>query len=107
VALTWSPAFYVHRDRVAALAIDSGLATISDMDVGAQAGCLLSYGSRSQDNWERAAYFVDRLLKGAKASELPVEQISTLRLVVNLKTAHVLGITIPESILLRADEVIR
>ena len=68
---------------------------------------MLSYGSGAYDSFQRAAYFVDRILKGAKASELPVEQISTLRLVINLKTAKALGITIPESILLRADEVIR
>ena len=107
VYLTWSPVFYVHRVRLAALALDSGLATIADLDVEAQAGCLLSYGSGAYESFVRAAYFVDRLLKGAKASELPVEQISTLKLVVNLKTANALGITIPESILLRADEVIR
>jgi putative ABC transport system substrate-binding protein len=58
-------------------------------------------------NWERAAYFVDRLLKGANAAELPVEQLSKLTLVVNLRTAKTLGINIPETILLRADEVIR
>jgi len=107
VYLTWSPVFYVHRVRLAALALDSGLATIADLDVEAQAGCLLSYGSGAYESFVRAAYFVDRLLKGAKASELPVEQISTLKLVVNLKTANALGITIPESILLRADEVIK
>jgi putative ABC transport system substrate-binding protein len=107
VYLTWSPVFYVHRVRLAALALDSGLATIADLDVEAQAGCLLSYGSGAYESFVRAAYFVDRVLKGAKASELPVEQISTLKLVVNLKTANALGITIPESILLRADKVIR
>ena len=107
VLLTWSPVFYVHRARVATLALDSGLATITDLDVEAEAGCLVSYGSGAYDSFVRSAYFVDRLLKGAKASDLPVEQISTLKLVVNLKTAKALGITIPESILLRADEVIR
>ena len=107
VYLTWSPVFYVHRIRLAALALDSGLATIADLDVEAQAGCLLSYGSGAYDSFVRSAYFIDRLLKGAKASDLPVEQISTLKLVVNLKTANALGITIPQSILLRADEVIR
>jgi putative tryptophan/tyrosine transport system substrate-binding protein len=107
VLLTWSPVFYVHRARVATLALDSGLATITDLDVEAEAGCLVSYGSGGYDGFVRSAYFVDRLLKGAKASDLPVEQISTLKLVVNLKTAKALGITIPESILLRADEVIR
>ncbi len=107
VYLTWSPVFYVHRVRLATLALESGLATITDLDVEAEAGCLLSYGSGAYDSFIRSAYFVDRLLKGAKASDLPVEQISTLRLVVNLKTANTLGITIPQSILLRADEVIQ
>jgi putative ABC transport system substrate-binding protein len=107
VLLTWSPVFYLHRARVATLALDSGLPTITDVDVETEAGCLLSYGSGAYDSFVRAGYFVDRLLKGAKASDLPVEQISTLRLVVNLKTANALGITIPQSILLRADEVIR
>jgi ABC-type uncharacterized transport system substrate-binding protein len=105
VYLTWSPVFYVNRVRLATLALESGLATITDLDVEAEAGCLLSYGSGAYDRFVRAGYFVDRLLKGAKASDLPIEQISTLRLVVNL-TANALGITIPESILLRADEVI-
>ena len=107
VYLTWSPVFYVHRVRLATLALESGLATVTDVDVEAEAGCLLSYGSGAYDSFVRAGYFVDRLLKGAKASDLPVEQISTLKLVVNLKTADALGTTIPQSILLRADEVIR
>jgi len=59
------------------------------------------------DTWGRAAHFVDRILKGAKPSDLPVEQVSKFSLAVNLKTAKALGLTIPESILLRADEVIR
>ncbi len=107
VMLVWSPLFYVHRVRVAALALETRLPTISAMDHNTKAGLLLSYGSDSYFPFERAAYYVDRLLKGAKAADLPVEQISTLKLVVNLKTAKTLGITIPQSILLRADEVIR
>jgi putative ABC transport system substrate-binding protein len=72
-----------------------------------KAGGLMSYGATFEDTWGRAAYFVDRILKGAKPSELPVEQVSTLRLTVNQQTARVLGIAIPQSILIRADEVIR
>ena len=67
----------------------------------------MSYGSFGPDNWGRAAYYVDRLLKGAKVADLPLEQVSTYKLWVNLKTAKALGIKIPESIMLRADEVIR
>jgi putative tryptophan/tyrosine transport system substrate-binding protein len=107
VMLMWSPLFYVNRMRIAASALDASLPTISDLDSVAEAGCMLSYGSDTYFPFERSAYFVDRLLKGAKAADLPVEQISKLKLAVNLKTAKVLGITIPQSILVRADEVIR
>lgn len=107
VMLVWSPVFYLHRDRVAALAIRAALPTFSAMDVTTEAGCLLSYGSDSYFPFERAAYFVDRILKGAKAADLPVEQISRLKLVVNLKTAKTLGINIPQTIMVRANEVIR
>lgn len=107
VMLLWSPVFYLQRARIAGLALEAGLPTISDLDVVTEAGGLLSYGSDSYFPFERAAYFVDRLLKGAKAADLPVEQISKLKLLVNLKTAKALGITIPQSILVRADEVIK
>ncbi len=107
VIMTFSPVFWINRTRVAAIALETGLPTISDMQILAQTGCLLAYGADAYYNWERGAYFVDRLLKGANAAELPVEQLSKFTLVVNLKTAKALGITIPESILLRADEVIR
>ena len=105
--LLWSPVFYLHRARIAALALEAGLPTVTDLDVVTEAGCLLSYGADSYFPFERAAYFVDRLLKGTDAANLPVEQISRLKLIVNLKTAKALGITIPQSILVRADEVIR
>lgn len=105
--LIWSPLFYVHRARVAALALEVGLPTVSDLDVATQAGSLMSYGSDGYYPFQRAAYFVDRLLKGARASDLPVEQISKLKLTVNLKTAKALGVAVPQSILVRADEVIQ
>jgi putative ABC transport system substrate-binding protein len=107
VIMNFSPVFWVNRSRIAALGLEAGLPTISDMQLLAQSGCLLAYGSDSAYNWERGAYFVARLLRGANAAELPVEQLSRLSLVVNLKTAKALGIAIPESILVRADEVIR
>ena len=107
VIMNFSPVFWVNRKRIAAIALEAGLPTISDMQILAHSGCLLAYGSDSAYNWERGAYFVDRLLKGADAAELPVEQLSRLTLVVNLKTAKALGITIPQSILVRADEVIK
>jgi putative ABC transport system substrate-binding protein len=77
------------------------------MNVMVEAGGLLSYGSLGITSFSRAAYFVDRLLRGAKAAELPVEQMTNIKLVVSLKTARTLGITVPESVLLRADEVIQ
>ncbi|HEV8644493.1 MAG TPA: ABC transporter substrate-binding protein [Burkholderiales bacterium] len=107
ILVVWTPLLYVHRERVAALGLEMNLPIITDMSNLAEAGALLSYGSFGTASFERAGYYVDRLLKGAKASELPVEQMSNIKLLVNLKTAKALGITIPQSILLRADEVIR
>jgi putative ABC transport system substrate-binding protein len=107
VIMNFSPVFWVNRTRIATIALEAGLPTISDMQILAYSGCLLAYGSDGTYNWERGAYFVDRLLKGAAAAELPVERLSRLTLVVNLKTAKALGITIPQSILVRADEVIK
>ena len=67
----------------------------------------MSYGYKVTDNYQRAATYVDKVLKGAKPADLPVEQPVTLELVVNLRTAKALGLTIPQSLLLRADEVIQ
>jgi putative ABC transport system substrate-binding protein len=107
ILVVWTPLLYVHRERVAALGLETKLPIVTDMSNLLEAGALLSYGSRGYASFERAGYYVDRLLKGAKASELPVEQMSNIKLLVNMKTAKALGITIPQSILLRADEVIR
>ena len=104
---TWSPVPWVHKARVAQLAIEAKLASIGEYIEYVEVGGLMSYGSLNPDNWVRAVYYVDRLLKGAKVADLPVEQVSTFKLVVNLKTAKALGIKIPESVLMRADEVIR
>ena len=107
VVLSYSPWFWVHKVRIAKLALQSKLPTISEYFQFVEDGGLLSYGSLMPDNWMRAAYYVDRILKGAKVADLPVEQASTFKLAVNLKTAKALGITIPQSILLRADKVIQ
>jgi putative tryptophan/tyrosine transport system substrate-binding protein len=70
------------------------------------AGGLISYSANLNESWQRAAVFVDKILKGTKPANLPVEQPTKFELVINLKTAKALGLTIPQSILLRADEVI-
>ena len=70
-------------------------------------GCLLAYGPSYRDNTRRAAAYVDRILKGSKANDLPIEQPTKFELVVNLRTAKVLGLAIPQSVLVRADEIIQ
>ena len=105
--LVWSPVFYVNRNRIVTLALEAKLPLISDMSVVTDAGGLLSYGSFGNASFERAGRYIDRLLKGAKPADLPVEQMENIKLVVNSKTAKAFGIKLPESILVRADEVIR
>jgi putative ABC transport system substrate-binding protein len=107
VLLVWSPLFYVRRVRTAALGLDAKLLIFCDINNVVEAGGLLSYGWLGLASFARAGHYVARILRGAKAAELPVEQITNIRLVVNLRTAKALGIRIPESILLRGDEVIR
>jgi len=102
-----SPLFYGHRRTLTALAVKARLPAIYGTRVFAEDGGLMSYGADILDQARRAAGYVDKILKGAKAGDLPIEQTTKLELVINLKTAKALGITIPESILLRADEVIR
>jgi putative ABC transport system substrate-binding protein len=101
------PIFWYHRARIAELASKHRLPAIFGQREHAQAGGLMSYGANLRDNYRRAATFVDKILKGAKPADLPVEQPTKFELVVNLKTAKALGVTIPQSVLLRADEVIQ
>ena len=101
------PYFFNHRMTLLALASKARLPVIYGEKNFAEAGALLSYGPNFGDMFRRSAEYVDKILKGAKPANLPIEQPKEYELVINLKTAKALGLTIPESILLRADEVIR
>jgi putative tryptophan/tyrosine transport system substrate-binding protein len=94
------------RTRIADLAVKSRLATIGWWRGMAEAGCLLSYSPSITEQYRRAAYFVAKILEGAKPADLPVEQPTTFEFVINLKTVKALGLTIPPSLLLRADQII-
>jgi putative ABC transport system substrate-binding protein len=94
------------RKRIADLAIRLKLPTVSGWDAYADAGFLLIYGPSLTASWERMAYFVDRILKGARPADLPAETPSVIEMVVNLKTAKALGIEVPATVLLRANRVI-
>ena len=101
-----NPLYQQHRSRIAALAIEHRLPTITaDRDFAA-AGCLLSYGSSLAESFRRAATYVDRILKGAKPGDLPVEQPVKFDLVINRGTAKTLGLAIPQALLISAEEVI-
>jgi putative ABC transport system substrate-binding protein len=96
----------VNRIRISTLALGARLPTMSAFRLYVAAGGLMSYGPNFPDLYRRAAEFVDKILRGAKPADLPVEQPTKFDLVLNLTTAKVLGLTMPESFLLRADEVI-
>ena len=100
------PMLFVHRARLADLAVQNRLPTMYTNRPHVEAGGLMCYGPSFSDLWRRAATYVDKILKGAKPADLPVEQPTKFELVINLKTAKAIGIEIPQSILLRADEVI-
>ena len=99
--------FISHRERIANFAIKSRLPAASGQPPHARAGGLLAYGASRVDIYRRAAAYVDKILKGAKPADLPVEQPTKFELVINLKTAKALGLTIPQSLLLRADQLIQ
>ena len=102
-----SPFAGENRKRIVELAAQHRLPTLIETRGFVDIGGLMSYGPSLLAMFRRAAYYVDRIFKGAKPADLPVEQPSRFEMVINLKTAKALGITIPQSLLLRADEVIQ
>jgi putative ABC transport system substrate-binding protein len=96
----------LHRTRIVDHALQRRLPTVFGLREFAEAGGLLAYGPSISDGARRAAIYVDKILKGARPADLPIEQPTTFELLVNLKTAKALGITIPPSLLARADRVI-
>jgi putative tryptophan/tyrosine transport system substrate-binding protein len=103
-----SPLFYVHRARLVELAARHRIPTIyAQREFVVGSGGLMSYGADYRHLFQRAATYVDKILKGAKPGDLPIEQPTKFELVINLKTAKALGLTIPPAVLARADEVIQ
>jgi putative ABC transport system substrate-binding protein len=98
--------FTAHRRRIAQLAAEAKLPAIYPTRLSVEDGGLMSYGPDVVENYRHAAVYVDKILKGAKPADLPVEQPTKIELVINLKTAKALGITVPPSLLARADDVI-
>jgi putative ABC transport system substrate-binding protein len=106
VLVTSANFMFVHRKAVIDLAAAHRIAAVYELQVFVEPGGLMSYGVNVSEMQRRAAVYVDRILKGAKPADLPIEQPTTFELVINLKTAKALGLTIPQSLLLRADQVI-
>ena len=96
-----------NRKRIATFAAKSRLPSMYSNGQAVDAGGLMSYGADLTDSYRRVAYYVDRILKGAKPADLPVEQPTKFELVINLKTAKQIGVTIPPDLLARATRIIR
>ena len=93
--------------RIAGFALKSRLPSMYQSKAAVDAGGLMSYGADLADSYRRVAYYVDRILKGAKPADLPVEQPTKFELVINLKTAKQIGVTIPPEVLARANRLIK
>jgi putative ABC transport system substrate-binding protein len=107
VLVVVSPLTYLLKELIAESAIRYRLPTISNANQYAEAGLLMSYGPKLEDLYRRAAIYVDKILHGASPADLPVEQPSRFELTINLKTSKALALTIPQSLLMRAEEVIQ
>jgi putative tryptophan/tyrosine transport system substrate-binding protein len=106
VLVLTDPVFNRENRRIAVLAAAKRLPTMHAFREYVDAGGMMSYGVSLSANWRRAAYYADRILRGTKPGDLPIELPTKLELVINLSTAKAIGITIPDQLLLRADEVI-
>jgi putative tryptophan/tyrosine transport system substrate-binding protein len=96
-----------NQKRIVGFASKSRLPAVYPYREAVEAGGLMYYGADLADSYRRVAYYVDRILKGAKPADLPVEQPRKFELVINLKTAKQIGVTIPQSLLYRADKVVK
>lgn len=105
-AVIVQPIFTGHQDTIVPMAMKDGLAVVSDWIDFADAGALLTYGAKRAALMRRTAYYVDRILKGAKPADLPIEQPEEFELVINSRTAKALGWAVPPDVLVRADRVI-
>jgi putative ABC transport system substrate-binding protein len=101
-----TPLFVTHRARLADAVAGSRLPAIYPQRLYVEAGGLMSYGPKPLDLWRRAAAYVDKILKGAKPGDLPVEQPTTFELVINNRTAKAIGLKIPPSLVARADQIV-
>jgi putative ABC transport system substrate-binding protein len=106
-ALTAGPVMRPNRKRIVGFALKSRLPSLSTSEEFVDAGGLMFYGADDVDSYRRVAYFVDRILKGAKPADLPVEQPTKFEFIINLKTAKQIGLTIPPEVLARATKIIR
>jgi putative ABC transport system substrate-binding protein len=104
--LLTDPMLYSQRSRIVKLVAEHPLPAMYPQPEFVEAGGLISYGQNSRETFRRSAIYVDRILKGARPGDLPIEQPTKFEMVVNIKTAKALGVTMPQSILLRADRVI-
>jgi len=105
--ITAGPVMRPNQKRIVDFALKSRLPSLYSSRGNVEAGGLMSYGADDTESYRRVAYFVDRILKGAKPADLPVEQPTKFELVINLKTAKQIGLTIPQKVLVRADKVIK
>jgi len=99
--------FRPNQKRIVGFALKRRLPSVYSSREAVEAGGLMSYGADLANSYQRVAYFVDRILKGAKPADLPVEQPTKFEFVINQKTAKQIGLTIPQSVLFRADKVIK